>query len=1565
MSDPALRGSSVAEDLSSLDMSSLATAPRQPEVPLAARVSSAASSVSAAADRLRSFASSALFARSAADAIETGIVAAVLRAPLTTGAVTLLVYIVWLPLGAAVGALATVVSSPVAALFTIAFLLAVAGFVARALVFPGSVGGFTLSSERQYASRLRLTADGAARELSVALLRAVAAARTGGSGSSAARLLAPLRIRARPQPARTDEDLLTISAPPPPPPTLIPAANTGPLAELVALRDLLTFSIARASSSAAAGIGVLAPPPARPAQHATVLLHYLTLAIDLVQACERVLTATSAASGAGSVDPFNDPLPIESAPPLVSPLSTSARAAISTVPSTTLMLSPWPLRAARAAKPAIDLQEIRIGDDGSTGSAGVANEGGGTGLLSSSSPARAPLVRLLADADNAPIHVPSLALTAAAAVAALARFRELSVWLEVLPHAGWGANTALESVARASCDVSEASDPDAALPPQVALALSRARASVHAEWVGSFTSSLPTFVQPAVARASLNNAAQSPSPADAGDAQLGPLAAALGVQPSALRTAVQSVENARTRPPSTQRSEGASGGAGATPFSSTDSNSRGHEYTQSLLGEVLSGEAASQEQRPGEGLADAYFASLMSPLRKGIRLARRAVRYAWVMFVSEAQPSPVAGFPLLRSELEMRLGAVTLAIPVCDCSTGGGHGAACDGRYVDALFVPAATAAAPLVAWTGADGFAPTRDVDGIDVSRLLGAASDQSSGHEEESPTSTTLSLCRRRGGSGLAAAYPASPPVGDEASASPDSQQTGLIAALRRTIVSLRARARSNCVEARWAAAASERAALAARTCPSKTLALLCAPNAGIFETSLRHADALRFYTATLGCDVLLWNYPLYGRQTLPKSRVPTGGWLRSRAPRDGISPDALAKDAFAVAAFATSALGAKHFIAHGESMGGTCAVALADAGVADVVVADRTFDSLYTTASEMMGAWASPALWAGAGWSAGARSRGNAAAAVGGLTRSGTRLRALIVANDAADSVIATRASLATALCTAASLGQDSNGAPLEPGWPGEDNVSGVAASARVRVRRSAQSAATALSSVRTFYGALPRAPTIGAPLTAPSALSVLPFAIREAASSRAESLFALLVYLTHEILWRGDADGMLPTAVGSAASASELSALSRCIVREGLGGAIEGDRASSLGAAAVRSLMLSGASVRPATADGALLTAFETLREPTPSLEATTALISVATTLVVKFEATESSRARAAAVRSLHAHAPPALRATLARAVEIAAGGDAGTPASQRPAGDTLTASSVTEAARAALAACDAAASDAALATASSDASLFVELLVTLQRDGGPLRSSLPPGGLGWAGGLLLALAGMSNGCGLRLGEAAVSDGVDGVRAWLAGGLRAGWPRSTVSSVSELRTAGAAAQRAAVLARAGAAVSTSSSLAEILADVVGWALRGGANAGGCREAAFVSVAPPSHLSPSSAPHGDAWLDAASAARPWSTIDVALRRASAVAASSPIAGAPPREHRARVVDEVRAALQALVMLRAAAADALDAADGSADTAAPALVFIPLACGHNQPWAAQEAAQLAVVMRRAVPEL
>lgn len=71
------------------------------------------------------------------------------------------------------------------------------------------------------------------------------------------------------------------------------------------------------------------------------------------------------------------------------------------------------------------------------------------------------------------------------------------------------------------------------------------------------------------------------------------------------------------------------------------------------------------------------------------------------------------------------------------------------------------------------------------------------------------------------------------------------------------------------------------------TRPVVLYCAQNAVYYETSIFGSQWIDFYTETLGCNVLLWNYRGFGRST------------------GKITPDTLLEDATSVLSFLKYAL------------------------------------------------------------------------------------------------------------------------------------------------------------------------------------------------------------------------------------------------------------------------------------------------------------------------------------------------------------------------------------------------------------------------------------------------------------------------------------------------------------------------------------------------------------------------------------------------------------------------------------------------------------------------------------
>ena len=112
-----------------------------------------------------------------------------------------------------------------------------------------------------------------------------------------------------------------------------------------------------------------------------------------------------------------------------------------------------------------------------------------------------------------------------------------------------------------------------------------------------------------------------------------------------------------------------------------------------------------------------------------------------------------------------------------------------------------------------------------------------------------------------------------------------------------------------------------------------IYCNPNAGFYEFSFHRSEWFEFY-CELGINLVLWNYPGYGRSPGPAS-------LKK-----------IFKDGEEIFAFLRNKKEAKVIGIHGESLGGAPACFLARRCAADFLFADRTFASLSDTALNNFG-------------------------------------------------------------------------------------------------------------------------------------------------------------------------------------------------------------------------------------------------------------------------------------------------------------------------------------------------------------------------------------------------------------------------------------------------------------------------------------------------------------------------------------------------------------------------------------------------------------------------------------
>jgi predicted alpha/beta-fold hydrolase len=118
------------------------------------------------------------------------------------------------------------------------------------------------------------------------------------------------------------------------------------------------------------------------------------------------------------------------------------------------------------------------------------------------------------------------------------------------------------------------------------------------------------------------------------------------------------------------------------------------------------------------------------------------------------------------------------------------------------------------------------------------------------------------------------------------------------------------------------------------TKSVALLCNPNAGYYEFSIEHQIRwLKFY-ANRNFDICIWNYRGYGRS------------------QGSPTPFNVISDAQEVINFLKTSRGYTRVLVHGESLGGAVAVKLGVKGGCDFVFADRTFCSIKDEAELIVG-------------------------------------------------------------------------------------------------------------------------------------------------------------------------------------------------------------------------------------------------------------------------------------------------------------------------------------------------------------------------------------------------------------------------------------------------------------------------------------------------------------------------------------------------------------------------------------------------------------------------------------
>ena len=130
-----------------------------------------------------------------------------------------------------------------------------------------------------------------------------------------------------------------------------------------------------------------------------------------------------------------------------------------------------------------------------------------------------------------------------------------------------------------------------------------------------------------------------------------------------------------------------------------------------------------------------------------------------------------------------------------------------------------------------------------------------------------------------------------------------------------------------------------------PSAPIVLFCNPNAVFYEYLNYQSEWLNYYTKTLGCNMIIFNYRGYGRSSMKTSTSKTRKYFGLMNP-DDIMKDTEVVLEYALEKFATSQ---NKIVVHGESMGGMAAAYVAMRSAlnkqihVDMAFIDRTFSSL----------------------------------------------------------------------------------------------------------------------------------------------------------------------------------------------------------------------------------------------------------------------------------------------------------------------------------------------------------------------------------------------------------------------------------------------------------------------------------------------------------------------------------------------------------------------------------------------------------------------------------------------
>jgi hypothetical protein len=858
-------------------------------------------------------------------------------------------WLLWLPFGGLFALLSSLVGAWVVLCISAVVVVLLGRLVAQALIFPPTIGALAASMHRDSASRYHRRLQQSLSQATAALLRQAADS--------------------------PDSDIAARAQDAPPSPSrafLLAAVETWGEQQREAEEELLAAALEGESSPAL---------PASPssAAHASVLRHYISLSLSLLDACDSALRTDAAAKASGQG---------------------GSRAVVVSVGQGDGNNSSS--SGAGAASPHPSLLSLSSASDSS--------------LLFSSNPPYVPVGATRAALAALPSQLP-LHEARSLALACLRRAACVGVWAEVTPHEGLGATRAVRdvgSLAKRSGGETRAALHSLREGRKRRWAAAALRV-VSLGFVGGSGGAGPSRVPLPTAPSSSSSSSSAPI---------------LGLSDDLVGAASRSLLSSSAsgavpvRVPKRRKAEPACE-CGHSHGDEEDVEEEGAdvEVSDDEEGEVEP-ESSSSAARPTPAAGTAPSPSPVSvdgalrQLQNSSVVGRAASLLSsisssvWAALTAHATPEAACGPSFFRAEAVVHGGAIQAWVRTDD------------GAWIDVLFFPADASTSGGSPRVGREEEgAPNADVD-VDSARFTVAPTNRrvqtrrrlagfAAGLQTAGVPGWVADCCTQDGtdadvdGDAAAAAdeSPSAAPRGDTAGLLPHRASSPAAALPLQALDFLLRAWRALPWPGRGGGFLSGPQSRRPRRRPgfrhpftsqAPATVLYCNPNAGLAEYAWRGNDWVTRHTR-MGFDVAIWSYRGYGR-----SGVGAGageGGASSSSPR----PALLRSDGECVARWLRRDVRCAALILHGESLGGIAACHLAELGYGKVLLADRTMSTLPRTARRLVGAWAETALSVLTGWT---RSNADAYA----LAPSSSPPVRKIIAVDSNDAVISWDASLA---------------------------------------------------------------------------------------------------------------------------------------------------------------------------------------------------------------------------------------------------------------------------------------------------------------------------------------------------------------------------------------------------------------------------------------------------------------------------------------------------------------------------------------------------------------------------